>query len=759
MKPFFCERVLMKLVGSLILALAPTLVLAGPVEKAGPLGKKIDAFTLRDYRGAERSLSEFADRRLVVLAFIGSECPLARQYGPRLAELAKEYEPRGVAFLGINSNQQDSVSALGQYAKQSGITFPILKDVGNLLADRVGAQRTPEVFVLDAERVIRYGGRIDDQYGIGFNRPAPTRRDLATSLDELLAGKPVSVPITKAPGCYIGRVQREAKSGPVTYSKHIAPILQEHCVGCHRPGEIGPFALTSYDEAVGFADTIAEVVREGRMPPWHADPKVGHFANDRRLSDADRQAVLEWVENGAPEGDQRDLPKPRQFVEGWQIPNPNVVFRIPEAFHVPASGTVPYQFFVVESGFTEDKWVRAAEIRPSCRAVVHHVLVFVQPPGGSQDRRGGFIAHWLAGTVPGAPVLNLADGFAKRVPAGSRFVIQIHYTTNGAPQVDQTEVGLVFADPKTVRKEVSTEMVVNPKFAIPPHDGNYRVDAETPIEEDSLLLELLPHTHVRGKAFSYEAIYPDGKHEMLLDVPHYDFNWQTGYVLSQPKLLPKGTVLHCVAFYDNSENNAANPNPNETVRWGDQTWEEMMIGYYNAVKADEDLQKDPRPASHYTPPSPPPVNPALKQLAKHALDSQQAFDAFAAGVHKALPQVDRLDLSILGAKGLRIVRASYPGEVAKKYAPSGWQGESKMFALGHFGLLGRFFYFPDTSKLKAIDFRLLGQELKSSAHAPIVYQGRAGTVNFWSKKNDAFPQDEHALLQELARLVVVSRKT
>jgi peroxiredoxin len=737
----------------LVVVLAPALALGGTPSKTGVVGEAVGDFTLRDYRGAERSLREFADRKLVVVAFTGTECPLARLYGPRLAQLAREYEPKGVAFIGICSNQQDSISAIAQYARDGEIKFPILKDVGNAVADQFGAVRTPEVFVLDAGRVVRYRGRIDDQYGIGFARPRPGHRDLAAALDELLAGKPVTTPVTTAPGCFIGRVQPAVKAGPVTYSKHIAPILQKHCVECHRPGEIGPFSMTSYREVAGWTDTIEEVLRDGRMPPWHADPAYGHFSNDSRLPEAEKQLIFDWIKGGAPEGDPRDLPKPVAFTHGWRIPKPDLVLRIPHAFHVPAQGDVPYQFIVVDPGFKEDKWVKAAEIRPTCRAVVHHVLVFVQPPGGGHDRYGGFAANWLAGTVPGARPQILPEGTAKFVPAGSRFLLQIHYTTNGKPQTDQTCLGLVFADPKEVKKEVSTEMAANPKFAIPPNTGRYPVESDNVVEEDSILLELMPHTHLRGKTFRYEAFYPDGRSEVLLDLPRYDFNWQNSYTLAEPKRLPKGTRIHCLATYDNSKDNPSNPNPNVTVRWGDQTWEEMMIGYYNVVPADQDLQKNPRPVGKYVPKPLPPLDPALKERARHALESAEAFDAFAAAVHKALPQVDRVCLTTVTDGNLRVDRVSYPGQVARHVLKAGFEGHSHAYALGHFALLGSFFALPDITKLRAADLGYLGQTLTSSAHVPVVLEGRPGTLNFWSKQKDAFPEPTHEMLKALGEVV------
>jgi peroxiredoxin len=724
-----------------LLFLVPALAVA---DKPSPLGKKVDNFQLRDYRGADKSLSDFADRKLVVLAFFGTECPIAKLYGPRLAQLAREFEPRGVAFLGINSNQQDSFSAISQYARQHGLTFPILKDVGNVLADRLGAVRIPEVFVLDGQRVVRYWGRIDDQYGIGFTRPKIGRRDLAVALDELLAGKPISIPLTEAPGCFIGRVQKETSAGPLTYCKDIARILQKRCLECHRAGEIAPFALTTYEEVIGWTDTIQEVIQEGRMPPWHADPRYGKFANDSRLPAAEKKQLLDWIAGGAPRGDTKDLPPPVTFAQGWRIPTPDLVLTIPRPIQIPAEGTVPYEYVAVDPGFEEDKWVRAAEIQPSCRPVVHHVLVFVQPPGGRPGERGGFASNWLAATVPGAKPLLLAEGLAKRIPAGSRLLFQIHYTPNGAPQTDQTRLGLVFADPQTVKQEVSTEMVANPRLRIPANTDNVKIEASVTLREETPIVELLPHTHLRGKAFRYEAFYPDGKQEILLDVPQYDFNWQNTYVFAEPKLLPSGTRIHCVAYYNNSRSNPSNPDPNREVRWGEQTWEEMMIGYYDRLV--------PRPAKGTSVGRLvlSPVDAELKRLAAHALESQAAFEAFAAGVRKAVPQVDRVCVTTYSHDTLRVERAAYPGAVSPHFAEAGFTAPGRACMLSGIALLNQVQVFADLKKAQGMDLRRMSESLGSSVHVAAAVDGKPATVNFWSKDKAAFSKDTQALLRALA---------
>ncbi|MGD9723992.1 MAG: redoxin domain-containing protein [Pirellulales bacterium] len=573
------------------------MVLSCPLASAAdesPIGRKIDNFSLRDYRGKLRSLDEFGSAKLVVVAFVGAECPLARLYAPRLQELQQQFADQQVAFVGVDANRQDSITEVAAYARQHGIEFPLLVDAGNQVADVFGAERTPEVFVLDSERKVRYHGRIDDQYGqgasSGYARPKVNARDLAQALTELLAGKEVSVPLTEAKGCIIGRVPKVDAHGEVTYCNQIARLLQDRCVSCHRPGEIAPFPLEQYDEVVGWADMMREVIGEGRMPPWFADPAHGKFANDARLTDDQKKLFNTWVDNGCPQGDRADLPEPRQWVTGWQIPEPDqVIYMSDEPYTVPAEGVVEYQYFTVDPGWTEDKWVQAAEARPDNRAVVHHIITSIVPPGegdGFGRSRGGL----LGGYAPGGGVRVSPPGVATFVPAGSKLRFQMHYTPNGSVQKDRSLMGVVFADPKTVHKRMRGGTPMNHAFAIPPGDPHYQVTSEHKFDEDMDLVWLAPHMHLRGSAFRYEAAYPDGQREILLDVPKYDFNWQIRYLLAEPKRMPAGTTIHCTAHFDNSAENLANPDPTATVTWGDQTWEEMMIGWFGSVSAHEDLQ-------------------------------------------------------------------------------------------------------------------------------------------------------------------------
>lgn len=382
---------------------------------------------------------------------------------------------------------------------------------------------------------------------------------------------------------------------PVTYSNQVVRILQKHCQACHRPGEVAPFSLLSYEKAKQWSETIREVVTEGRMPPWLADPKHGKFANDRSLTQQEIDTLLAWIDGGMAKGDDRELPEPLKFVEGWQIGAPDVVLTMSQEFTVPARGTVEYQYFTLPTNFTEDKWVQAVEVRAGNRKVVHHILMLIVPPGSrgedgrlrprnSDDEALGFFAAMAPGTMPSA----FPAGFGKKVPKGAEIVFQVHYTPIGTAETDRSSVGIVFAK-EPVHTEIRTRGVFNNSFVIPPGAPNYPVRAAYRFPQDSYVLDLLPHTHLRGKAFEYVAVFPDGKSKKLLSIPRYDFNWQLTYRLAEPLLMPKGSKLVCTAHYDNSAANKANPDAKKRVTWGDQTWDEMMIGFITTTRKDENL--------------------------------------------------------------------------------------------------------------------------------------------------------------------------
>ncbi|GIX03742.1 MAG: thiol-disulfide isomerase [Planctomycetaceae bacterium] len=539
---------------------------------------QLPAFKLTDYRGREWQSEDFAEASVLVVAFLGVECPLARQYGPRLQKLADAYESRGVRFLGVDANRQDSLSEMASYARQHEIHFPMVKDGGGLFAAALGAERTPEVFVFDKHRRLRYRGRIDDQYAVGGkSRPQASREDLKEALEALLSGRSPEINYVPAVGCLIARPRPLHPQAEVTYARHIAPLLQAHCVECHRPGDIGPLSLLDYEEVIGWADMIMEVTQQRRMPPWHAHPDHRQFVNENRLSDTEIELIRRWVEAGAPLGDPQELPPGRTFVEGWQLQRePDMVVTMPQEFSVPAEGEVRYQYFLVDPGLQHDVWVNAAEIVPGNRSVVHHVIVFVSSDGrlADDDRQ------LLTAYVPGLRVFPLPNHMAKLIPAGAKFIFQMHYTPNGIPQTDRTKIGLYFAREEDVTHRVQTISTRTRSFKIQPmlSDQWFRsIPVKLPI--DVTLLSLSPHMHLRGQAFKFRALWPDGTQEVLLDVPHYDFNWQTAYRLREPRTLPAGTTLVADASFDNSPRNLANPDPSAVVTWGDQSWEEMLIGY------------------------------------------------------------------------------------------------------------------------------------------------------------------------------------
>jgi len=404
----------------------------------------------------------------------------------------------------------------------------------------------------------------------------------------------------------------DAKSGP-TYVKDIAPLLNSRCVGCHRPGEIGPMPLRDYREVRPWAKAIGEAVLERRMPPWHADPQYGKFANERRLTDAEIRTLSQWAAGGAPEGNPKEAAAAPSFSEGWTIGKPDVEIVMPRPFDVPPQGVVDYQYMTTPTNFTEDRWVSAVEVRPGNRAVVHHVIAFILPPEGQtaaqpgreRERFGTMceqarpdaetlkrfaeraragreprqIGVHLVGWAPGLQGATYPAGSAKLIPAGARILFQLHYTPNGKAEVDsQSRVGLIFAK-VPVTKTVHTIGISNMRIAIPPGDPNYEVASCYTFARDVTLIGFMPHMHLRGKDFLYRASYPDGRAATLLSVPKYNFNWQTWYELADKLPLPAGSRLDCTAHFDNSPNNKYNPDPTQEVRWGDQTWEEMMIGW------------------------------------------------------------------------------------------------------------------------------------------------------------------------------------
>jgi Copper type II ascorbate-dependent monooxygenase, C-terminal domain len=399
-----------------------------------------------------------------------------------------------------------------------------------------------------------------------------------------------------------------AAGGAPTFYRDVLPILQEHCQSCHRPGQIAPVPFLTFDQTRPFAALIAKDARDRKMPPWFADPQVGHFSNDPSLSAEEIRTLTTWAVANAPAGIPRDAPPPPHWTEGWSIPQPDLVVKMPKSVAIPAQGDVEYTYEIVPTGFTEGKWIQMSEVRPSSRENVHHAVIYIRPPDSpwlqhepkgvpftasdmtnEQDRHIGHTtkADLLLVYAPGSSPDNWPDGMAKYVPAGSDLVFQMHYTTHGRETTDQTSLGIVFAKQPPAQR-VLTLQLTNSDFVIPPGADDYRVEVHGTIPNDALLLSFFPHMHLRGKRFEYNILRADGAVEPLLRV-NYDFYWQLSYRLAEPMPLKAGTVLQAVAWYDNSTKNAHNPDPNAAVYWGDQTYDEMMVGFFDvAVPAGVD---------------------------------------------------------------------------------------------------------------------------------------------------------------------------
>jgi mono/diheme cytochrome c family protein len=533
------------------------------------IGRLVADIEVTDTAGTTVRLSSFRGRPIVV-SVNNPDCPVGRKYVPVLAELKQAYGPRRVAFASVSTRAQNFDAA----------------------REALRASSSTDVFVLDAARTLVYRGAVDDQFGLGYALPKPRRQFVRDALESVLAGTAPDVQATSAPGCELqpsaAAPAAATQAAPVTYHNRVSRIVQQHCLDCHRPGENGPFALTSYDLVKENLATIKRAVKRGVMPPWFADPKFGHWANDRSLSDADRSDLLAWIDAGAPLGDAADAPVERKFVSGWKIGMPDAVFETPVSFKIPATGAMDYQRVALQTNLPEDRWVTALEIRPSSPAVVHHVLVFVvYPPDhprlGEQPRYKDGLDGYFAGLVPGQGHVIYPHGVAKFIPKNALLVFQIHYTPNGTATQDRPKIGMKFSDGPP-EHEISTRGVFNTRFRIPPGEPNFAVSASHLFPFPVRLLSFNPHSHVRGKAYKYEIVYPDGRTETVLDVPRYDFNWQLEYYLREPLDVPAGTRLKVTAWYDNSDKNPANPDPTATVHFGDQTWDEMMIGYFSGYR-------------------------------------------------------------------------------------------------------------------------------------------------------------------------------
>ncbi len=570
-------------VGSITFAAAPA------TDAPAKVGDKIENLTFKDIRFLPRSLDDFKDAKAFVLVFTDTTCPLVQQYWPTLKNMEKEFRDQGVQFVTINVGPEDTILSTSAQAVKFGVEFPAVKDVDGSCLKKLGVKRTPEVVVLDAERRLRYRGRIDDQHRLGGARAAATRHDLKDAVADVLGGRDVAVKETPVDGCLITVAKTEPAAASVNYAEHVAPILNKHCVECHRPNTTAPFALTDHKSVAARGAMVAEVVAEGRMPPWYASPEHGHFTNKRALTADERDTVVQWVRAGMPKGDESKAPKFEAAAdEGkWRIGKPDLVVSALFNDDLPANGDVPYKYTILPYVFPEDTWVQGVQILPDNPRVVHHcnMAYFTAKEGFKQS-------NFITGVVPGGEPMTVEEGVAFHIPKGAGLVIQIHYVTTGKPEKCRLSVGLRYARGQ-IKKKLHHAYLVDNKFAIPPGAAAHPVSASRVLPCNAEGIGMFAHMHVRGKDISFLAHYPNGKSETLLVVPNYNFDWQIPYRWETGKVrFPKGTRLECIAHYDNSRFNPYNPDPKDTVREGPQTYHEMMNGFVFYTDADEDLKLD-----------------------------------------------------------------------------------------------------------------------------------------------------------------------
>ena len=552
------------------------------------VGRHIPDLSFTDINGKLYRLSEFASHNAIVFALTGTGCPLCLKYSPSLAEIEKRYRDKGVAFIFVNPNESESGERLQKAVKTHGFQGPYISDRDKALRNVLSPETTTEVFVLDRARTLVYRGAVDDQYGFAYALDAPRVSYLTDALDAVLAGQSPETQATSSPGCelFYDEATTLPPASDITYHNRVSRIIQANCIECHRAGGIGPMTLESYEEVKDYAGMIRNVVDRGVMPPWFAAPQSEgdeeetqslHWSNDRSMSAQEKNDLFAWIKAGAPEGDSADAPLPKTYPGGWLIGKPDAVFEFPQPVPVKATGIMPYKHITVETNLEEDKWVQAIEVRPGKLDVVHHVIVSVRADEGEIDERDGY---WGA-YVPGNSTLVYPDGYARRLPKDAKLRFQMHYTPNGTATEDSTRIGVIFSKAPP-RHEVKVVGIANSRISIPPHAANHPEVAELRLPYDVQVLSFLPHMHLRGKAARYEAMTESGQ-KTLLEVPRYDFNWQLLYRLAEPLTLHRGNTIRFTGWFDNSSKNPANPDPNRNVRWGQQTEDEMHLGYVEYI--------------------------------------------------------------------------------------------------------------------------------------------------------------------------------
>jgi peroxiredoxin len=570
----------------LSLLLGVPLLAAGDSDSLNPMfkpaGVEVMNFALLDYNGHLHELRR-TDARAVVLYFTMNGCPIARQSYAKLRSLQKKFSESGVTIWIINVSDSESRSDIEKEARDFGAgSLPMLIDEAQGVAQALGVQRAAEAVAIGTKDwKIFYRGALDDQLTEGAKKPAATEKYLQRALEAFVGGKPVIPMTTVVHGCRI-HVDGGKETNTISYAKDIGPLLARKCADCHSTGNIGPWAMTSYRKVKSMADMTQEVLLARRMPPWDADPHYGKFSNDRALTREEKLLLLRWIEQGAPRGEGEDplesfTPPPGD----WPLGKPDVVVSLPKAQEIPATGVVDYRYVDVPLSFTNDVWVGGAAIKPGNLKCTHHVIVRVKYP--KEGKTNTQEPEGLEGWSPGKSFQRFPEGTGKRLRPGAVLSFELHYNTTGQPQTDRTEIGLYLLKEKPPLR-YETRMAINADLNLTPGESDLRSHAVAGFKRDTMLYAFIPHMHTRGAWMKYEALYPDGKRETLLSVPRYDFNWQLEYRLAEPRRMPAGTWILCTGGFDNSSRNPHNPDPMKRVHWGEQSFDEMFIGFMNVAE-------------------------------------------------------------------------------------------------------------------------------------------------------------------------------
>lgn len=538
----------------------------------------VDNFVLLDHTGVSHELYDHSDAKAIVLMIQGNGCQIVRSNLPELKRLRDNYVDQEVVFFMMNSNLQDTRTAIREETREWNIDIPILHDRAQIIGRSLTVRRTGEVLVIDPRTWnVVYRGPLSDRVSYERQKKHAQNHYVKDVLDVLLAGGDSEVSRVNSPGCIINFETRD--NATVSYAEVIAPILKSHCLDCHVEGGIAPWAMSSYSMVRGFAPMMREVLRTQRMPPWHADPEVGHWRDDKSLSIHELRLLIAWIESGTPRGSGDDplvsSPEPKSQ-DIWPLGEPDLIVELP-AFDIPASGIVDYRFPNVMSPLERDVWVIAATIVPGDPQAVHHMLAGSSLIAPKDDQIKNIFDNFILTYTPGNESGFMPEGTGVYVPQGSVFQFQVHYTPYGKKSVDRSRIGLYFADepPENFYREF---VIVNPDLQVPAFKADHEEHAYFNFWADATIYALFPHAHYRGVSSRFELIYPDGREEVLLSVPNFDFNWQRSYTLENPKQVPAGTKIVHRTIYDNSTKNRGNPDPSSDVFWGLQSEQEMLYG-------------------------------------------------------------------------------------------------------------------------------------------------------------------------------------